>query len=101
MSGGYQDDEDYGTVIVYTGHGGMDSTTKGQIADQTLTAQNLALAVSADRGLPVRVVRGATGDPQYSPSSGYRPIGKAHSKRDIRVAAKIVERVTARICAEI
>jgi len=29
------------------------------------------------------------------------PIGNAHSKRDIRVAAKIVDEVTARICAEI
>jgi putative restriction endonuclease len=28
--------------------------------------------VSADRGLPVRVVRGAEGDPAYSPGTGFR-----------------------------
>jgi len=72
VSGGYEDDEDYGSYIVYTGHGGQDPVTKRQIADQTLTAGNLALAVSADRGLPVRVVRGWRGDPAHSPTSGYR-----------------------------
>lgn len=72
MSGGYEDDEDYGDVIVYTGHGGNDPGTKTQIADQELKGGNLALAVSSDRGLPVRVLRGAGGDPQHSPTSGYR-----------------------------
>jgi putative restriction endonuclease len=72
VSGGYEDDEDYGASIVYTGQGGQDPNTKRQVADQTLTAGNLALAVSADRGLPVRVVRGSDGDPAHSPSSGYR-----------------------------
>src|SRR5438309_933297 len=72
VSGGYADDEDYGDLIIYTGHGGRDPETGQQIADQTLTVGNLALAVSADRGLPVRVLRGAGGDPAYSPESGYR-----------------------------
>lgn len=72
VSGGYEDDQDYGNVIVYTGAGGNDPSTKKQIADQTLTATNLALARSADRGLPVRVVRGAAGDPAHSPSHGLR-----------------------------
>jgi putative restriction endonuclease len=72
VSGGYEDDADYGKEILYTGHGGNDPSTGQQVADQTLTRQNLALAVSADRGLPIRVVRGAGGDPEYSPSSGYR-----------------------------
>jgi putative restriction endonuclease len=72
VSGGYEDDEDYGTVIVYTGQGGQDPNTKQQVADQTLTRGNLALAVSSDRGLPVRVVRGSGGDPAHSPSSGFR-----------------------------
>jgi putative restriction endonuclease len=72
VSGGYEDDEDHGETIIYTGHGGNDPQTGRQVADQTLTRQNLALAVSADRGLPVRVVRGANGDPQYSPATGYR-----------------------------
>src|SRR5215210_5353703 len=72
VSGGYEDDEDFGDVIVYTGHGGNDPGTGAQIADQELTRQNLALAVSSDAGLPVRLVRGAGGDPSHSPSSGYR-----------------------------
>jgi putative restriction endonuclease len=68
VSGGY---EDYGSVILYTGQGGRDETGK-QVADQTLTRGNLALAVSCNQGLPVRVVRGAGRDPQHAPSSGYR-----------------------------
>jgi putative restriction endonuclease len=60
LSGGYEDDEDFGDVIVYTGHGGQDQISKKQIADQELTRQNLALAVSMQQGLPVRVVRGST-----------------------------------------
>src|SRR3954447_18590718 len=72
VSGGYEDDEDYGDVIVYTGHGGNDPATARQVADQRLERGNLALAVSADRGLPVRVVRGAGGDAAYSPTRGYR-----------------------------
>nr|WP_307962159.1 YDG/SRA domain-containing protein [Salinispora arenicola] len=62
VSGGYVDDEDYGTEIVYTGQGGNDPTTKRQIADQQLTRGNLGLARSQIDGNPVRVVRGAGGD---------------------------------------
>lgn len=72
VSGGYEDDEDYGDVIIYTGHGGNDPGTKRQVADQEFAAGNAALAKSADEGLPVRVVRGSGGDPAHSPSSGYR-----------------------------
>jgi putative restriction endonuclease len=72
VSGGYEDDEDHGDTIIYTGHGGNDPQSGRQVADQTLTRQNLALAVSADRGLPVRVLRGANGDPEHSPASGYQ-----------------------------
>ena len=36
VSGGYEDDEDYGDVIVYTGHGGNDPNTGRQVADQEL-----------------------------------------------------------------
>lgn len=35
VSGGYKDDEDYGDVIVYTGHGGQDGAGN-QVSDQTL-----------------------------------------------------------------
>ena len=72
VSGGYQDDEDHGNVIIYTGHGGHDPASKTQIAGQVLAGGNLALAVSSDQGLPVRVLRGAAGDPAHSPVAGYR-----------------------------
>ncbi|UYP44200.1 hypothetical protein NEF87_000485 [Candidatus Lokiarchaeum ossiferum] len=57
ISGGYEDDEDYGDIIIYTGHGGRDENTGKQIADQLLKRQNLALAKSMIFELPVRVTR--------------------------------------------
>lgn len=69
VSGGYVDDRDYGDRIVYTGQGGQSNGR--QVADQTLTRGNLALVRSEQRGLPVRVIRGATGD-SHSPQAGYR-----------------------------
>lgn len=72
VSGGYEDDEDYGDLIVYTGAGGRDPGTGQQIADQEFTKQNLALVRSQAEGLPVRVVRGAGGEAAFSPPSGFR-----------------------------
>jgi putative restriction endonuclease len=72
LSGGYEDDEDYGDAVIYTGHGGQDPTTRQHIADQQLTRQNLALARNKNLGLPVRVIRGHAHNSQYSPSEGYR-----------------------------
>ncbi|WP_018831212.1 YDG/SRA domain-containing protein [Salinispora tropica] len=72
VSGGYVDDEDYGDEIVYTGQGGNDPSTKRQIADQKLILGNLGLARSQLDGNPVRVIRGAGGDPKYSPTTGLR-----------------------------
>ena len=46
LSGGYVDDEDLGDLIIYTGEGGRDVRTGRQIADQTMTGGNLALAQS-------------------------------------------------------
>lgn len=78
LSGGYEDDEDFGSEIVYTGHGGRDLNTGQQIAHQALSRGNLALAKSKVHGLPVRVIRGY-GDPSpYSPSEGYRYDGLYH-----------------------
>ena len=37
-SGGYEDDEDLGDVIIYTGQGGRNSETGRQVADQTSRA---------------------------------------------------------------
>ena len=70
LSGGY-DDQDFGDTIIYTGHGGIDDTGK-QIADQELTKQNLALALSKDNGFPVRVIRGMNYQSKFSPLKGYR-----------------------------
>jgi putative restriction endonuclease len=72
ISGGYEDDEDYGDLIIYTGHGGNDPATGHQIEDQQFRRGNLALARNADEGRPVRVVRGAGGNPQHSPATGFR-----------------------------
>ncbi|MBU2663385.1 HNH endonuclease [Actinoplanes bogorensis] len=72
VSGGYEDDEDFGHVIIYTGQGGQDPDTREQIADQVLTHGNAGLARSSIEGHPVRVVRGAGGDAEHSPASGLR-----------------------------
>ncbi len=72
VSGGYKDDEDYGSHIIYTGHGGQDANGK-QVADQSLSDPgNAGLVTSQLRGLPVRVLRGSKGEPEYSPQSGFR-----------------------------
>lgn len=73
VSGGYKDDQDFGDVIIYTGHGGRDSATGEQIGPQSLTdSGNAALVVSRMSGRAVRVIRGSGGDPKYSPEGGYR-----------------------------
>ncbi|PON17597.1 hypothetical protein C2W62_12435 [Candidatus Entotheonella serta] len=72
LSGGYEDTQDFGDVILYTGHGGRDATTGHQIAHQTLTRGNLALAVNCAQDLPVRVIRGARLESPYAPPAGYR-----------------------------
>jgi putative restriction endonuclease len=72
ISGGYEDDEDHGDEVIYTGHGGNDPDNQQQVADQQLTVGNLALGKSCVDGLPVRVVRGAGGDPAFSPATGFR-----------------------------
>jgi putative restriction endonuclease len=71
LSGGYEDDADYGAVILYTGQGGRDPETGEQVAHQLLNRGNLALATSKLRGLPVRVIRGKGASP-YAPAEGYR-----------------------------
>lgn len=72
VSGGYEDDEDHGDVIIYTGQGGRDLNTGVQIRDQSLTRGNQALAYSYMNGLPVRVIRGAHKGSMYAPLTGYR-----------------------------
>ncbi len=72
LSGGYEDDEDKGDVILYTGHGGRSLETGRQIGDQPLSRGNLALVRSHMEGLPVRVIRGADHQSPYAPTIGYR-----------------------------
>jgi putative restriction endonuclease len=57
LSGGYEDDEDLGAVIIYTGRGGRSAESEQQVADQTLTGANRELARNVLTGLPVRVTR--------------------------------------------
>ena len=73
VSGGYEDDLDLGSEILYTGAGGNDPGSKKQIADQSLEHPgNAGMVTSQLVGLPVRVIRGANGDPTHSPASGFR-----------------------------
>jgi len=84
LSGGYVDDEDYGSEVIYTGHGGRDPLTGRQIADQTFTRQNQALVTSCLQGLPVRVVRGAEHRSSHSPATGYQYDGLYRVERYCR-----------------
>ncbi len=72
VSGGYTDDEDFGDWMIYTGQGGRDPEAGVQIRDQELTLGNAALVTSYVFGLSVRVIRGSAGDPNYSPTTGFR-----------------------------
>ncbi|MFF4196646.1 YDG/SRA domain-containing protein [Nonomuraea sp. NPDC001831] len=73
VSGGYVDDEDYGDVIIYTGHGGRDPDTGRQIRDQEISDPgNAGLVRSQLSGLPVRVVRGAHKKSPHGPTAGLR-----------------------------
>lgn len=72
VSGGYKDDEDYGDVIIYTGHGGRDSSGK-QVSNQSFDdSGNAALLTSYLRGWPVRVIRGSHSGSPFAPITGYR-----------------------------
>jgi len=53
VSGGYEDDEDAGDVIIYTGHGGQDKLNR-QCEHQKLEGGNLALERSMRHGIEVR-----------------------------------------------
>lgn len=73
LAGGYEDDEDFGDIIIYTGAGGQKKGT--QVADQELKNVNLALARSKVDCLPVRVTRGFNHKHPLSPISGYKYSG--------------------------
>lgn len=82
LSGGYEDDLDYGVYFTYTGEGGRDLKgtkanpknlrTAPQSKDQTLTRGNLALSQNTENNKPVRVIRGFKSKSPYAPEEGYR-----------------------------
>lgn len=69
---GYEDDVDEWSRILYTGSGGRDRARGIQCGDQELTRHNLALKLSCERELPVRVSRGPKLGSAYAPAAGYR-----------------------------
>ncbi|MFX1569663.1 MAG: YDG/SRA domain-containing protein [Promethearchaeota archaeon] len=74
ISGGYEDDEDYGDIIIYTGHGGRDENTEKQNKDQELERGNLALVKTFQYELPVRVIRAKEDGSGYVYSGLYEVI---------------------------
>jgi len=74
LSGGYEDDEDFGDVITYTGAGGNNNGK--QIEDQSWeNLGNAGLIHSMNNGLPVRVIRGHKHHSPFSPKKGYTYAG--------------------------
>ncbi|GAX85598.1 hypothetical protein CEUSTIGMA_g13013.t1 [Chlamydomonas eustigma] len=63
LSGGYKDDEDEGTTFWYTGQGGQGDHGV-QVKDQEMVKGNMALKVSSETQMPVRVVRGTLNNKQ-------------------------------------
>ncbi|KAL5196838.1 hypothetical protein ABZP36_000350 [Zizania latifolia] len=57
VSGGYEDDDDRGDILVYTGHGGRDPNLHKHCVDQKLEGGNLALERSMAYGIEIRVIR--------------------------------------------
>jgi putative restriction endonuclease len=68
VSGGYVDDIDFGSYLIYTGHGGRKPGASQQTKDQSIEATgNAGLITSRVKGLPVRVIRGAHFSNPYAP----------------------------------
>ena len=70
ISGGYEDDEDDGDYILYTGQGGQDTPGGKQIKDQEFIRGNRGLQLNKEYNLPVRVTRGY--QVEHGPDEGYR-----------------------------
>jgi putative restriction endonuclease len=96
LSGGYEDDEDLGDEIVYTGHGGRDAESRRQVAHQRLTRGNLALAHSSIEGLPVRVIRGASLDSIYAVEAWHRTKGIVRMQEVEGAKEKLLAKLEAR-----
>jgi hypothetical protein len=75
LHGGYEDDEDHGTWVRYTGASpGKDKSADGKLLrSQSWTYEdNAALKLSYERKYPIRVIRGYKGDSRYSLPNDYR-----------------------------
>jgi len=79
LNGGYEDDDDRGETITYTGHGKghNKSAVSGQYSgiqqgDQDWTQGNKAMKISSITQKPVRVIRGPDANELYAPTEGYR-----------------------------
>ena len=81
VSGGYVDDEDRVSSLLYTGQGGRDAGTGRQVTDQELKRGNRGLFNSMKLKYPVRVIRGY--QVTHGPSKGYRYDGLFIVKRAI------------------
>lgn len=89
VSGGYEDDDDRGTEIIYTGHGGR-GPNGTQDADQTFDAPgNAALRTSRWTGKPVRVLRGPHRGSPYAPKPGTAMTDYSESKTPGSPAATV------------
>jgi putative restriction endonuclease len=75
LSGGYEDDQDFGDIIIYTGAGGREESATKQTFDQKLLSTNLALAKSHLEGFPVRVSRSLKHKDPSSKEKGYEYSG--------------------------
>lgn len=58
ISGVYEDNEDRGDTVIYTGHGGRGQNGQKQLHDQKPARGNLAMEKSMTYGVEVRVIRG-------------------------------------------
>ena len=76
LSGGYEDDYDFGDEILYTGEGGNDPSSGKQVAHQSWNSPgNAGLYLSYKRNYPIRVIRGSKHNSKDSPRSGYKYCG--------------------------
>ena len=86
LSGGYEDDIDDLSYILYTGQGGQDKPGGKQVADQEFVRGNKALVLSQKYNLPVRVTRGH--QIPNGPIKGYRYDGLYYVNKFERIKGK-------------
>lgn len=70
LNEGYEDDLDYGDVVIYTGEGGK--TNGVHTHNQEFTGGNEGLQNAHREGTPVRVLRGPELKSPFAPAVGYR-----------------------------